>query len=136
MLDTQMPRNSQRDECEKLRSSDEKKIEQLEKENAELRKKHTKGEINEAYAQQIERDKDVISKLKAKVNKLEQNKTKLEKENAELRHLEVQNKINVEVINEKDATIQELAEAVKYLARISGKTWQYEALAAKYLGGK
>ena len=36
MLDTQMPRNSQRDECEKLTSSDEKRIIELEADIKEL----------------------------------------------------------------------------------------------------
>ena len=38
----------------------------------ELKKKRTKGEINEAYAKTIEANKDEISKLKMKVNRLEQ----------------------------------------------------------------
>ena len=46
--------------------------EKLVKEINELKKKRTKGEINEAYAKTIEADKDEISKLKVKINKLEQ----------------------------------------------------------------
>lgn len=46
------------------------------RENDELKKNRAKGQINEAYAKTIESNKGVISKLKTKVNKLEQ---KLEK---------------------------------------------------------
>ena len=49
---------------------------ELVKENYELKKKHTKGEINEAYALKIERDAEEIRQLKIKVNKLNHKVTK------------------------------------------------------------
>ena len=45
-----------------------------------LKKKRSKGEINEAFAKTIEADKVEISRLKVKVNKLEQKADKKEKE--------------------------------------------------------
>lgn len=47
-------------------------IKQLEDDKRELQKKRTKGEINKAYATTIERLTQENSKLKSKVNKLEQ----------------------------------------------------------------
>jgi len=50
-----------------------------EKEIAELKKKRSKGEINEAYAATIERQADNINMLSQKVNKLQQKITKRNK---------------------------------------------------------
>ena len=47
-------------------------IDAKDKEINELKKKRTKGEINEAFAVTIENNKEEISKLKFKVNKLQQ----------------------------------------------------------------
>lgn len=52
---------------------------ELVKEINELKKKNTQGEINEAYALQIERDAEEIGQLKIKVNKLSQKVTKMER---------------------------------------------------------
>lgn len=49
----------------------------LNQENTSLKKKNSKGEINEAYAATIERQALEISKLKQKVNKLEQKKQRV-----------------------------------------------------------
>ena len=61
-----------------------KQLEQQAKSIAELKKKHSKGEINEAYAKTIEANKDEISGLKVKINKLTQKSEKQAKSIDEL----------------------------------------------------
>ena len=64
--------NEQKEEIDGL----EKANAELVKEVYELKKKRTKGEINEAYAKTIEADKEIISYLKVRINRLEQKLSK------------------------------------------------------------
>ena len=59
----------------------QEQLEQQAKSIAELKKKRSKGEINEAYAKTIEANRVEISRLKSKINKLTQKLNKTNKQN-------------------------------------------------------
>ena len=82
------------EECNKL----QEQLDAKDKEINELKKKRSKGEINEAFAVTIENNKDEISKLKAKNNKLSQ---KLDAKDKEIERLHNQKDKAAEKCNDR-----------------------------------